>query len=113
MLQLPLIRPGDSVFVFLDSDHSRAHVLAELEAYAPLVTPGSYLVVADTILPRFCDTPEGQCQWGADHTGLAIEEFLNEHAEFAVDAPEPLFTRRHDFRHLGYFSGGWLKRSRQ
>jgi len=44
---------------------------------------------------------------------LAIEEFLNEHAEFAVDAPEPLFTRRHDFRHLGYFSGGWLKRSRQ
>jgi cephalosporin hydroxylase len=39
-----------SVMVVLDSDHSRDHVLAELRAYAPLVTAGCYLVVADTIL---------------------------------------------------------------
>ena len=31
-----LVRSGERVFVFLDSDHSRAHVAAELEAYAPL-----------------------------------------------------------------------------
>ena len=34
--------------VVLDSDHSEANVAAELDAYAPMVTPGCYLVVEDT-----------------------------------------------------------------
>src|SRR3954454_209037 len=39
------IRPGDRVLVALDSNHTREHVRGELERYAPLVTPNSYLVV--------------------------------------------------------------------
>lgn len=44
------IPAGASVMVVLDSDHSRDHVLAELRAYGPLVTPGCYMVVADTVV---------------------------------------------------------------
>lgn len=58
-----LARKRASVMVILDSDHSRDHVLAELKAYSPLVTPGQYLVVEDTnidghpVLPDFGPGP--------------------------------------------------------
>lgn len=48
------------VMVSLDSDHSAAHVRREIELYAPLVTPGCYLVVEDGIFSWLRDD-----QWRA------------------------------------------------
>ena len=41
------VQPGDRVLVALDSSHAKAHVLAELDAYAPLVAPGSYIIAME------------------------------------------------------------------
>jgi cephalosporin hydroxylase len=43
-----MIAPDDRVMLILDSLHNRDHVLAELRAYAPLVTPGCYAIVEDS-----------------------------------------------------------------
>ena len=69
-----------AVVVILDSDHSRDHVLAELEAYAPMVTQGSYLVVEDTNVgghPAFPGFGPGPAE--------AIEIFLADRSDFVVD----------------------------
>ncbi|MFH0730468.1 MAG: cephalosporin hydroxylase family protein [Pseudomonadota bacterium] len=51
-----LARGYERVMVCLDSNHTHEHVLAELEAYAPLTSKGSYCVVFDTLIE---DLPEG------------------------------------------------------
>jgi cephalosporin hydroxylase len=74
------------VLVYLDSNHTHEHVLAELEAYAGLVTPGSYCVVYDTVIE---DMPAGsfpERPWGkGDNPKTAIREYLKMHPEFEVD----------------------------
>ena len=49
--------------VILDSNHTKAHVLAELAAYSPLVTSGSYIVAADGIMADLSDVPGGKADW--------------------------------------------------
>lgn len=75
------------VMVCLDSMHTHAHVLAELEAYAPLVTPGSYCVVFDTFVD---DMPPGffvDRPWDVgDNPKTAVRQWLPSHPEFEIDA---------------------------
>jgi cephalosporin hydroxylase len=75
------------VLVCLDSNHTHGHVLAELEAYAPLVTPGSYCVVSDTVIE---DMPAGSFPdrpWDkGNNPKTAVRAFLRIHPEFEIDA---------------------------
>lgn len=70
------------VMVFLDSNHTHEHVLAELEAYAPLVSPGSYCMVGDTVIE---DAPAGMVSerpWGKGNSPKsAVWEYLRRLAE--------------------------------
>ena len=89
------------VMVILDSDHRRDHVLAELHAYADLVTPGSYLVVEDTnvnghpVFPAFGPGPTE-----------AVDEFLKGSPPFVRDSTQEKFL-------MGFNPGGFLKRLMQ
>jgi cephalosporin hydroxylase len=75
-----------SVLVCLDSNHSHAHVLAELEAYAPLATVGSYCVVFDTVVEDLPKSLSGDRPWGpGDNPKTAVREYLASHPEFVVD----------------------------
>jgi cephalosporin hydroxylase len=76
----------EQILVCLDSLHTHDHVLAELEAYAPLVSLGSYCVVFDTFVEDvpadvFTDRP-----WGpSDNPRTAARQYLSSHREFEVD----------------------------
>lgn len=75
-----------TIMVFLDSNHSHAHVLEELKAYGNLVTPNSYLVVFDTCVEIF---PEGYVKdrpWDVGNNPMtAMNEYLSTHDEFELD----------------------------
>ena len=99
----------ERILVCLDSDHSRDHVLAELEAYAPLVGVGSYCVVFDTIVeflpPEYFSATDRRCAPG-DSPMTAVEIFLGFHPEFAQD------TAMTDKLMTTVAPGGYLRRVR-
>jgi len=74
------------ILVCLDSNHTHEHVLAELEAYAPLTSVDSYCVVFDTLIEdmpadMFPDRP-----WGpGNNPKTAVWEYLKTHPEFEID----------------------------
>lgn len=77
---------GKKVMVVLDSNHTHEHVLAELQLYAPLVSPGSYCVVMDTVVENMPDRLFGDRPWGVGNNPLtAVREFLAAHPEFETD----------------------------
>ena len=90
---------GKRVIVSLDSDHRKAHVLREMEMYAPLAT--EYLVVEDTNVnhPVFLSGFADGGPWEA------VEEFLGSHPEFEID------KTRHKFM-VTFNPNGWLRRRR-
>jgi len=75
----------DKVMVFLDSNHTHDHVLAELEAYAPLVSSGSYCVVFDSAIE---DLPSPvDRSWGPGNSPkTALYEYLKKESDsFDID----------------------------
>ena len=80
-----LAKNKKKVLVCLDSNHTHSHVLAELKAYASLVSIGSYYIVGDTAVE---DTP-GEIHdrpWGkGDNPKTAVREFLKKNKNFKID----------------------------
>ena len=88
-----------TVMVILDSDHARDHVRREMEAYAPVVTPGSYLLVQDGVIDTL-DMLRNQRPGPLP----AIRDFLRHHPDFEVDR-----WRCERFL-ITHHPSGWLRR---
>ena len=71
----------------LDSNHTKEHVLAELETYAPLVSPGSYIVAADGIMGQVAGAPRTAEDWTWNNPKAAAEEFVAAHEGFRIETP--------------------------
>lgn len=97
----------ERVMVVLDSDHTHKHVLAELRAYASMVTVGQFLVVADTIVEELPAQVHRPRPWGpGNNPATALAEFLREESAFERDE---LFNGR---LLLTSSPGGYLRRVR-
>lgn len=91
------IKPNSKVMVILDSNHTKEHVSKELELYAPLVTPGSYLIVNDTYLESYLPS------WDQSGAMPALREFLAKDQRFTVDSAPDKYL-------ISCAPGGFLKR---
>ena len=95
------------VLVCLDSNHTHDHVLAELHAYAPMTSVGSYCVVFDTVIE---DLPAGMFPdrpWDpGNNPKTAVHEYLTSHPEFEAD------RRVEGKLMISAAHGGYLKRVR-
>lgn len=98
---IDFIRPrikDKKVIVMLDSDHSKSHVLKELEIYSKFVSKDSFLIVEDT-------NCSGHPVIGIEGEGPleAIIEFLNNNKDFIID-------RYWEKNFFTFNPCGWLKR---
>lgn len=74
------------VLVCLDSNHTHDHVLAELNAYASLVSKDSYCVVFDTIVEDLPKELSGDRPWGpGDNPKTAVHEWMSSNPGFVID----------------------------
>jgi cephalosporin hydroxylase len=79
----------DRVLVLLDSNHTGDHVLKELRAYAPLVSPMSYCVVFDTVVERLPADLYPDRPWSPGNSPMtAVDLYLQELAQLPAEAAD-------------------------
>lgn len=105
-----LMRPGENIMVILDSNHTKAHVAAELDAYASLVTPGSYIVATDGSMMFLDDVPRGSPEWKYDNPSAAAIEFASTHPEFVLEQPAWSFNESALKENITHWPNAWLRK---
>src|SRR3989344_4960491 len=107
---------GAQTLIILDSDHTHGHVLAELRAYAPFVSVGSYIVATDGSMEFLGETPRAKKQypkvadWGWDNPKKAALDFVAENQDFVIEEPKfPFNEGEIDFR-VTHWPSPYVKR---
>ena len=103
---------GARTLVILDSNHSKVHVAAELEAYHKLVSVGSYVVATDGFMSELTLVPRGDPNWKDDCPKAAAEEFVEAHPNFLMVQPPWPFNESELEVNVTHWPSAWLKRLR-
>lgn len=104
------IGSSETVLVLLDSNHLKDHVLAELEEYSTLVSPGSYIVACDGIMQQVAGAPRTAEDWSWNNPLTAIDEFLDRHPEFEGVEPSRPFNEGSITDRVTYWPRAYLRR---
>jgi len=105
-----MVEHGETVLVILDSNHTKEHVLAELRAYSPLVSMGSYIVACDGIMGHLPGAPRTNPDWNWNNPEEAVREFIRETPAFSIEEPIFLFNEGVVNERVTYWPNGFLRR---
>src|SRR4030042_5595805 len=105
-----MIKPGETVLVMLDSNHTKQHVADELAAYHDLVTAGSYIVATDGIMKDLYDVPRGSPDWKWNNPTAATAEFAQQHPDFELAQPKRPFGESDLTENITHWPGAWLRK---
>lgn len=104
------IKAGERGLVILDSNHTRAHVLAELRSYAEFVAVDSYIVACDGIMQEIVGAPRTNPEWVTDNPQSAVKDFLAERDDFVLEEPAFLFNEGKIAERVTYWPNAFLRR---
>lgn len=98
------------ILIFLDSCHTKSHVLSELNAYAPFVSKGSYIVAMDGIMKDLVGAPRSSPDWNWNNPSDAAFEFVENNENYIIDEPIIPFNEGTISEKVTYLKNAYIKR---
>jgi len=81
-----------------------------LEAYAPLVNVGSYIIAMDGIMEKMVGAPRSEADWIWNNPKSAALEFVAQHPEFVIEEPRLPFNEGAIDERVTYWPSGFIRR---
>ncbi len=104
------VKENETVLVILDSNHSKEHVLSELNAYSPMVSIGSYIVATDGIMELVKGLDRTQDDWEWNNPKQAALEFVKNNKNFIIEEPKFPFNEGIMDERITYCPCAFIKR---
>jgi cephalosporin hydroxylase len=104
------IKKDETVLVILDSNHSKQHVLDELNAYAPMVSIGSYIVATDGIMELVQGLDRTEADWDWNNPKAAALEFVEKNKNFIIEEPAFPFNESIINERITYWPSCYIKK---
>jgi cephalosporin hydroxylase len=105
-----LVGTNEVAVVVLDSNHSKSHVLQELQLYSQFVSPGSFIVACDGIMKDLVGAPRSSSDWNWNNPVSAVEDFLKLYQDFECVEPVRPFNEGLVKDRVSYWPSAYIRR---